>query len=268
MTPDEYSALPGVNFSTLKYMDKSPAHYLYALKNPKADTAAMRLGRAVHMAILEPERFELEAARYDGDRRGKAWTEFQAAHEGLEILRADEYDECLSMSRAVRGNPSANLLLTNLIDTEAPIQWTHQGLEGAIACKGRLDGVSIVDGRTIVDIKTTRDASLEGFCRLSFAARYHAQAAMYCDGYGDSGNGRPHYSIIAVESEPPYDVVVYRLPQTVIDAGRELYWLWLDRLQQCQRRGEWPGYARGEVELQLPRWGANNLSDIFEENAQ
>ena len=54
-----YLAWEGLHHSNLRIMvDQTPAHYHYACDHPEeVDTDAMRLGRAVHTAILEPDKF-------------------------------------------------------------------------------------------------------------------------------------------------------------------------------------------------------------------
>lgn len=56
MARDDYSSLPGINFSTLKELRRSPAHYRWALDNQDAGDTASRMGlRLIHSLILEPD---------------------------------------------------------------------------------------------------------------------------------------------------------------------------------------------------------------------
>jgi exodeoxyribonuclease VIII len=52
-----YADIEAVNWSSLKHMSVSPLHYQHRLKNPQPSSAAMRMGTAIHCALLEPERF-------------------------------------------------------------------------------------------------------------------------------------------------------------------------------------------------------------------
>src|SRR6185312_14979704 len=113
MTFDEYAKLEGINWSTLRHMQKSPAHYLQNLLQKGKDTAAMKLGRAGHVAILEPDKFMSYCVVWDGGtRRGKEWDAFKAANEGREILTVDEHSTCMAMSAAVRSDAVASRYLT------------------------------------------------------------------------------------------------------------------------------------------------------------
>ena len=60
-------------------MARSPRHYQHRLTTPRSDSPAMRLGRAIHTAVLEPDLFPVHWTLYDGRRAGNAWTEFSAA---------------------------------------------------------------------------------------------------------------------------------------------------------------------------------------------
>ena len=72
MNYPEYAALEGVNWSSLKWLwSGSPLHYRYHADHPKADvdTPARVRFRAVHTAILEPEKFAEEYPIYTGGNR-------------------------------------------------------------------------------------------------------------------------------------------------------------------------------------------------------
>src|SRR5690606_13913347 len=84
---------------------------------------------------------------------------------------------------------------------------------------------------------------------------YHVQAAFYLDGLRANGiDVEPEPVHIVVEKSPPFDVVVYRIPEHVVELGRRTYRGWLERLVECRTTGQWPGRAEGEVELVLPEW--------------
>jgi hypothetical protein len=100
-----YRADPALNWSLIKTIAKSPLHFRHRRDNPRPDSPTFRVGRAVHAAILEPERFAADWVVYAGRRAGKAWTAFFEEHEGREILNATEYDTVVAMASAVRSRP-------------------------------------------------------------------------------------------------------------------------------------------------------------------
>lgn len=265
LSREDYDRVQAVNWSSLKLLGKSPLHYRHNLLEQRADTDAMRMGRAVHLAVLEPERFGAECVLWSGGRRaGKEWEAFQAHHAGRNILKPDEFDECLAIQKAARADATAAKYLEGG-KGEVSMMWTRTveavgGLPGySVPCKGRVDFLS--DLGCIVDMKTTRDASPGAFARQCWNLGYHAQAAFYADGHRTITGKPTPFVVVAVESAAPYAVQVYRVPEDVLEAGREHYRTLLDRLQMCRTESRWPGYADGELDLALPQWVTKTNDD-------
>lgn len=261
MSRAQYDALPDrVNFSTLKWMAKSPEHYLHALlEKQQEDTDSMLRGRAAHMNIFEPERFRSTFVVWDGRRAGKEWEAFKKKHEaeGREVLTESIHASAVAVASKVRTHPMLAKYLTGGRG-EQTLLWQHTvhpmgALAGyTVRCKGRLDFISNLG--PIVDLKSTADASPEGFYWSAKRYHYFAQAAWYCDGLRAALNEqlvRP-YIIAAVESKPPYVCQTYRLTAHQLDEGRGAYRAWLDRLDLCRREGRYIGYGEDEMELQPP----------------
>ena len=244
VTREEYDGIDRLNYSKLKLMAKSPAHYMAA---PRKDSDAMKLGRAVHLAVLEPDRFAAEVAIWTGERRaGKLWEAFKEANAGKELLSEEEHRQAHLVAEAVRNDPTAARYLT-VGTPETTVLWDA----GGHACKSRLDWVGT---SALVDLKSTRDASPASFGRDAYNMHYAAQAAFYSDAhYVATGEALP-FVIVAVEPNDPFAVVTYRIPDALIALGRQQYLSWLDRLTYCLERKTWPSYAEGEIDLCLPRW--------------
>jgi hypothetical protein len=244
LTFDEYSAIDAVNWSSLKEMSKSALHYQNRLMMPRTDTAAMLLGRAVHSAVLEPDRFPLELAVWDqGDRRGNAWLAFKDANSGRDILKADEYETCLAIRDAVHAHSVASGILRG--ESEVTITWTDA--ETGIACKARVDHMN---EHGICDLKTTADLDPHAFESTCARLEYYGQLAFYNEGTGFASSPR----IIAVESGAPHDVVVYHLSDDALNAGRQLVRDHLYHLAGCIKSGIWPGRSSAEQELTIPSY--------------
>lgn len=245
---DDYHAAPGLNWSALRHMARSPAHYLAALSAPPRDSPALRLGRAVHAAILEPDVFAAGWTRYEGVRRGQGWERFRAANEGREVLTADEWADVVALQQATRHHPAARYITGG--GAEVTAQWA---LPSGRAAKGRLDYLHPELG--VVDLKTTRDASPDGFGRECARYLYHCQAWWYASGAAATLGREVPFHFLAVEKAPPYAVAVYRVGQEALDVGRYVAEGLLERLAACEASGAWPGYNDGAVaELALPRW--------------
>lgn len=264
---DEYDRLGRVNFSTLKWMGKSPAHYLYRLTTPdEKDTAARQRGRVVSMAVYEPARFRENCVVYDGKtRRGKEWDAFLDRHPDHEILTESAYETAIAISKAVRASAQAAPYVSGG-KGEQTVLWTHEvpateTLPGyKIDCKGRLDFVA--NCGAIVDLKNTRDASRTGFGRQVVNYDALAQAAMYVDGFLAATGRELPYVLVAVEAAPPHVPQVYRVHPEQLEIGRERYRGWLDRLHVCLEENDFPGYEREPVDLVLPRWATPDEEDV------
>ncbi len=247
----DYWKIDAENYSTLKEMGKSPRHYEHRRHAPRKDKPHLFKGRAAHVAILEPDRFMCDYILWEeGDRRGKAWTEFKAEHADKEILKPEEFATAMAMRDAVRADPVAGPLLRRG-QAEVGMVWTDP--ETGLRCKGRMDWLS-ADTRK-VDVKTCRNIASHAFGSAAASYAYHVQSAFYEDGYHALTRSTEPSVIVAVEAEAPHDVVVYTLDEEVMGLGRDTYQTWLARVKECRATGQWPGYAGGvAMPLVLPRW--------------
>lgn len=272
---EEYHGLPGVSITRLKEMKRSPLHYQYRLANP-AMSKPLALGTAAHCAVLEPERFARQFAcwnrRGEGGnlcpRKGQYWEAFKAEHPGQTIITEDEGLDALALAKAVRADPCAMKYLGSG-EPEVTMQWvleseslTRQAV--TVDCRGRADWLTRIDGKPyLIDLKTARDCRPFIFGNAAARIGYHLQFAFYLDGYRAITGVTPGLRVIVVESAPPYDVVVYEVPDDAIEQGRAEYQALVRQLIDCQGRREWLGVANGvEQLLTLPSWAYDAQDDI------
>lgn len=253
MSFEEYRAIKAVNWSTLKAMAVSPKQYRYALTHSTGDTVALRVGRAVHCLLLEPEEVRARYAIWDGERRGRGYAAFVAEHRSSEVLTRAEYDHAHAAATAVQSHPVAAAYLGNGA-TEQVLVWRDDAT--GMRCKCRVDELN---GR-LVEVKTTRFIEPRRFFADAARLGYHGQCAFYEDGVhatrtdADTPLSEPTI-MIAVQNEAPYDVAVYEMPDEAVDAGRALYSRLLKRLRECRDRKRWPGVCESEpLRFTLPAW--------------
>lgn len=272
---EEYHALPGVSITRLKELKRSPLHYRYRLANP-AFTKPLSLGTAAHCATLEPERFARQFALWGrrGEsgslcpRKGQYWDAFKGQNEGKTILTEDEGLDALALAKAVRSDACAMRYLDSG-EPEVTMRWQLLS-ESAIrepvriACRGRADWLTHVDGEPyIIGLKTARDCRPLIFGNAAARLGYHLQWAFYLDGYRAITGRTAKLKEIVVESAPPYDVVVYDIPDDIVEQGRGEYEALLRQLAECEARNEWLGCANGiELILTLPTWAYDAQDDI------
>lgn len=253
MPAPDYHAIDALSASGAKHLLRSPAHYLAQKEKPMEPTAAMRLGTAVHTMILEPEKADIEIARAPKvDKRTKVGKEtlelFEREHQGKLILDADAYDRAAAIAEAVSKHPIAAKLLQGG-QSEVSMLW--KAYDG-IPCKARFD---YYKGDGIIDVKTTQDASPEGFARSIASLKYHMQAAHYLQGYREvTGWDAEHFTFIAVESEAPHAIGIYVLDEPSLQSGRMLMERAAFAFQKANDRASWKGYNPEPMTISVPSW--------------
>lgn len=262
----DYDKVDRLNFSALKLLNKSPAHFEHAQTSRQhVDSDAMLRGRATHMACFEPERFRAECVVFEGKvRRGKEWEAFVERNPDAEILTEAIHSDAIAMSKAVLACAMAQPFISGG-QGEVTLAWTHTtpavaAIPGySFECKGRLDFIPLKSA--LVDLKSTRDASPQAFGRQCAQLGYVTQAAWYHDAYrAITGEARAYY-LVAVESTAPFVVQVYLVPPELLELGRQQYRALLDRLNVCRQESRWPGYADSPMALELPRWAMPDDDD-------
>ena len=258
---EEYRAAQGVSSHAMMALLKSPMHYM-AKYGPNAvqepPTPAMRFGTLVHTAVLEPKRFrESFAIEPKVDKRtsaGKAQLEeFHGSLKPGTILVGDEEAEkLLRILDNLEKHKTAKNVLTGGI-AEASAYWMDANT--GVNCKMRPDMMH--DGGVIVDVKTTRDGSLDEFSRSIWNFGYHVQAAVYTDGYAtmmSMPREKVEFLFVVIENEAPHAISVYHADHALIEKGREKYKLALNRYLECVSKDHWPGYSEEIESISIPAW--------------
>ncbi len=262
---DEYFGWSAVNASTLKRFSKTPAHVHHWLLNGGEDdaTPSMDLGWLLHLAVLEPERFEAEVVVAPPISKrtnvGKAqWHEFEEKNHGKVLVREDEFGSVKAMARALHAHPKAGEFLRVQGLNELSIVWDDK--DTGVRCKARIDRLAHLEEWPITgDFKSTKDASPHAWERDIAKYAYDLQGAHYLAGLEahfpiQSGAPFRRFVHFIVESEPPYCVAVRELDErTLEEAGikrRRYLRLW----RSCTDSGVWPGYSPNIEPASLPRW--------------
>lgn len=207
----------------------------------------------------------------ENGRQITLWTEVKAewaANNGHRIvLSQDQWTQLHSMRDAVMAHPAANALMTGAPGVaEWSVYWNDPMTGELCRCRPdfwRRDGI-------IVDVKTTQDASPEGFARSIANWRYHVQHALYLDGIGHAlqqarkasrPTQAPHaFVFLAVETNAQVvngqakGVGVYVLDAGSVELGRAQYRANLDSFHGCRQSGKWPGYGDNIQPISLPSW--------------
>jgi hypothetical protein len=264
MTADEYHRSEAIGSTSLKHVLRSPAHYLHAKENPQ-EKPAFNFGRAVHMAILEPNVFastvvvmpEFWGLTRDGKKTNSPNSidvkeqreKWLLQNHGNTIVTADEMADILLMAKALSKHKTARALLTGGAAEESYFDTCP---ETGLARKCRPD---FLRGNIIPDIKSTTNAHPAAFVKEIAKYNYHVSAAYYLDIVSSVlGQTFDQFIIIAIEKTAPFGVSVHLLDDAAIEEGRKLYKKALKTLAECQKTNNYPAYPDAILSATLPNW--------------
>ncbi|MCK5316275.1 MAG: PD-(D/E)XK nuclease-like domain-containing protein [Anaerolineales bacterium] len=271
----EYHSWPYFSNSGAKEVLRSGAHYqAYLKKDWNDDTPAQIIGRAIHMAILEPDDFwkvfteepKLDYEKYANPRGTKAYKEEVGfiREKGLRVLTSDDLEHVNEMKVAVLAHPKLNKVITATGRAELSVVWDDP--ETGVRCKSRIDWhTPTYAGGAVLDLKSTDDASPGAFERAIFRWGYHRQGAFYLRGAREVGLLTARFAIAAVEKPKPHGVILYRLRDEAIRLGEVQLDFALARYKQCHDSGVWPCYTEDVVEIGVPKWADNQVERDLEE---
>lgn len=249
-----YRAHPALNYSSAKSLLKSPKHFQAALNRKFEPSREMIIGSAVHSIVLEgkqPSYIVRPADIKFTTKEGKAWRD---KHAGMEIVTQEDHDIVLKAAAAVQASLDAQYLLKLCPHREIGIVSNYTGVE----IKGRLDahGKDEAGKPIILDLKTTASTAPEDFGREVFKFKYAAQCAWYQSLLAlELGlDEPPAWFWMVVETQEPFDVVLYQPPEEALEIGCAQMKHCIDTYKTCLATGKWPGYAKGIIQLEVPAW--------------
>lgn len=253
-------------FADVKQGKKSLAHVKHLLDNPRPGTTTFDVGTAAHTLILGTGRNTIEYPTEHLTPSGAistkaatvAWAEEQRAN-GLVPVSPNDAKAIRAMAESVLAHDEARAILEANEGREVSIfADTPEGVE----IRARFD----IHGQIGADLKTTQDASPEGFAKAVATYRYDIQAAHYMDAHWHSESTQlDAFKFIAVEKTAPYVVAVHQLPEYWLSIGRDYARQARETLAHCRQTNHWPGYE-GTNTLDAPGWLTNQHEDDFEQN--
>lgn len=224
----------------------------------------------------------------DAGRALTLWSDVKAqwmANNGhRQVLTQDAWDQLHRMRDAVMAHPAASALLSVKGVAERSVYWVDP--DTGLLCRCRPDFWR-VDG-IVVDVKTTEDASLDGFAHSISKWGYHVQHPFYLDGIntmrtqyapGDDPFALPvpvearAFVFLAVEKSAcvvdgvAKGVAVYVLDQESVALGRAEYRRDLDAYAQCDAAKHWPGYGEKIQSISVPQWKLVKNAELLAEAA-
>jgi len=267
MSESQYHALKGVRASYVKRLwSATPAHVLAEMSRADADESdALRVGRALHCALLRPSEYAAEfrvAPKFD--RRTKAGKEAAAEFAaslpaGVALLDPDEA-ECVAMMRDGVSRHDAAAALLDICDVREAV---FRGEIAGVPAKCKVDAMSA--SGILLDVKTTVSAAPRAFARSCGEYGYHVQAAFYRAVLACHGVNVDSVAFVAVEKSAPYCVAVYQLDMADVDAMSGVVERLCAQYARCMETGVWDGYPRTVQPIRIPEWAIRGESNNGEE---
>lgn len=255
----EYIAMRGMNWSSIKHAATSLKLYKHRVDHPEEPKAHFALGSAAHCCVLEPDLFAERYAECDMTRNARhaAYQEWMERNPGREALKPSEIRTARTIAEAVHSHPVAGPLLQGG-RFEVPMQWRcpHTG----VLLKGRPDYLR----ERVNDLKTARAIDSHSTGRAMAEYLYHGQLAMYHDGAVALGlipRTAPPPTITWVEKSPPYDVAVDEFDEFALEAGRRLYVGLIEQILTAAETDMWPGQAPSIRTVNIPGYAPGTYEE-------
>lgn len=256
MTNQQYHGdVSRVSKSGLDLVNKAPAKYYAKYLDPnrpitnKQPSDALIFGSALHKYVFERQDFASEfvvSAEFKGEGSRQRKNEFMELNEGKQAVSMEDYSKIQDMYDSLMRHSIVRELLTSTGVAEQTIHWTDPLTN--VPCKCRPDWMCDY----IVDLKSTEDASEDGFKFSAKKYRYYVQDAFYIDGARAAGFNPKGFIFIAIEKEYPYLVNLHVYGEDEREFGRETYQQDLLTYQECHAKNEWIGYGEDVKNLKIP----------------
>lgn len=277
---DEYRKWPLLSPSTLKWGATSMKHLKAAIDGEieRTDSPDLRLGRAFHCRLLEPESFaarwpvatkcavEMKSGERKGEKCGSPGSvqvdgEWRCGRHGAggesveDYLTVDESARVAALAKSIGSHPGIKLLRSRG-GCELAGVWELDGLR----MKCRLDKFIPPGGgrpAVVVDLKKCQVGKVErSACeRAIFDYRYHIQAAAYTLAAKQiEGLDDVRFVWVFFEDKPPYDVMILQADGMTLSCGEVVLRKIVGDYQKCVAKGVWPGVTNGLQVGGLPEW--------------
>jgi len=267
MPEAEYHARTEVSKHDLDMIRRAPLLYRYKKDNPEEPSDEMNFGSLVHLAILQPHLLESSVAFLPDDMPNRVpdrsryakkpspetiaacvrWDEWTEANAGKQIVKPETYEKVLGIQKSIMSNPATAIYFEGEQLREASLFWERFGVQ----CRARLDVLSV----EIADLKTCGDASRAGFMKDIGKRRYAHQGEHYLDGAKACGKPAVAFTMIAVETSPPFLCAAHQLGETSLQIARDENRRDIAIFKKCIESGEWPNIRNNNLPLEGPIWG-------------
>lgn len=251
---DYHTDTNSVSSSSLKKIEKSELSFFvhhYKMVE-KEETKAQLIGKLVHSAILEWEKFANtyqvmpefvgETLKGEVSKNSKAAKEKRAEwiaqtmadNPDAIICTQQERDEILGIMYSIANHKDANALLADGIPE---MSGYYADPETGISLRIRPDFIS-KDQTIILDLKTAKSCVDYQFSKQMFEEGYVTSQAMYGHGAEVINQKKvDYYVFIVVEKVKPFEVAVYPIDSGTMEYAQQKYRRLLGKLKTAIDRG-------------------------------
>ena len=267
----DYQAIDALRASTTKEALQSALQLRYRMDTPRTDTGALRLGRAVHIAVLQPHMYAADVAIIPAEfavstglsKKKPALEWASSIADGVTVITADEHATTQAIADAAAKHDAARTMLDRAKGREVTAIWrevTPQGVQ--VWCKARAD---FIGGDILGDLKTMggrKRFDARGIASTIAEYQYHYQMGWYERGFiaaaAQSGSDADYTALdwawVFVQSTAPHDAIACTADDEMQDIGRWYAQSAWETYASALDSDDWPGVAPECVTVSLPRW--------------
>lgn len=249
MSNGDYHAQSGISSTAVKSVyKKTLAHWK---GERRVQTSAFSLGSAVHALLLEEDRDLL--IKGPKTRNSKAFAELQENAEQDQIVLTEvEYHVAHRMAQETLKNKSCADILRHQ-DRKNEVSIFVECERTGLVLKTRPD-LYICEEKSVYDVKTTQDASPDGFSKECFKYSYDLQAAFYLYVCNLADIFLDRFSFIAIEKSAPYCSHMHVVSPELLANATERMHTTLKIIAEANENEDFgTGWGNYSV-LELPKW--------------
>lgn len=258
--------------TTIKKFARSPRHYEHYITTPDERVSWGDFGNAFEIGLCDPAIFDERVFVLDdreiieqiGGKRPTTTNLFKDWRAEQMEIAGDRYvipaigpESKHVMDQMIARCQDDDMIMALVTNTEyqSTCCWTENG----VRIKTRPD-VCNINRRVLVDIKTDRDGSPDGFSRSVTKLDYPLSAAVQCKGATATGllPSVDAFFYLVAEKEPPFNVQLYRLNSEDIGMATAVLDHYIELFRKYQSGGLRLGYnfntndKHGVIDVNVP----------------